>query len=81
MLVRNCKLNDIEFPFKLSRFRDLEGPIKDRLRLARDVVSSDLVDLFELDVPGRRHTALTDARILADSLRVLSQDKSSLGRT
>lgn len=67
VLAENCRLAGLTYPFD-NRTID----VHDELRAAsgRDhLFSADLPDLFGLEVTGRGHDALADARAVAGALR------------
>lgn len=74
ILLLNCDLYGIPFPFEISRFRDVGPLLSDEARLTTHIESGrlDKVFNFQCDLPV--HNGLADARRLAETMRHLQKN-------
>lgn len=73
-LVENCGWRAVEMPIEAARMLNLRPLFMAALNLPRaETISSDLPRLFGLQMEGAAHTALADARAIAQALRELTR--------
>ena len=69
---RNCEYNDLDFPFGPDFFNSVIPSICVFLdRPQGDIMSSLLPEIMGFESPGNAHTALADARCIAEALRIM----------
>jgi len=71
-IIENCKLVDIPFPFRESKFYDMRDLFKNNGIPVDRYESGNIIEAFGKKATLRNHNALNDARILLDALRELS---------
>lgn len=73
-LIENCGWRAVEMPIEAERMLNLRPLFMAALNMPRsETISSDLPRLFGLEMEGLAHTALADARAIAQALRELTR--------
>ncbi len=69
VLIENCEILNIEFPFKIKRFHNINELFNQHGYIVKQSGTSP--EVFGLEVPDRPHNALNDVRGLIISLKEL----------
>ena len=78
VMKENADLIGVDFPFEMSRFKNLREFFKQYGIPADDYMSSTLVQAFGKKNERREHNGLADARNLADALRLLKERQEKI---
>ncbi len=73
VLLKNCELSDVEFPFDSSKFFDIRETFSRFGIHAEDYSSSTIVKAFGKTITRSAHNALNDVLTIIDGLRELSK--------
>jgi len=71
VIIENCKLLDIKFPFKISRFFYIRDIFEKFGIPARNYTSGTIVKAFGKEPKRKAHDALNDVRTIIEGLRLL----------